>query len=333
MRPGEEVDVRVNSRGFRGPELPARKAAARVVVYGDSFVEGRSTPLEETFAARLQARLSGQRPGSIEVVNAGVTGYGPDQVLARLERELGDLEPELVVLCLYAGNDGGDVVRNKLWRMDAAGRPVRGTPALADELRFALEERTGLRALATVRAASRVLAELRESAAAEPPAPDVPAVLRDCQREHEEALRDPARVTNLFRDHYDADLAALPRSESARYKRRLLAAVIAAAGGLAASRSVPLLLVAIPAESDVADTHAQKVDAAAYPDYRPSGLTDVLAEIASEAGVPLVDLFAPFRERRAAGLFYPLDGHWNAVAQDLAARMVAERIAADPLLP
>jgi hypothetical protein len=163
--------------------------------------------------------------------------------------------------------------------------------------------------------------------------PSFDSVLRECQQEYVESLREPGRVTNLFRDHYDADVSALPRSPSASHKRRLMAEVLAAAGRLAASRSVRLLLLAIPAVSDVSDGHPRRVDPARFPEYRPSGLTDGIEEIARTARLPVVNFFGPFREKSGAALFYPIDGHWNVAAQALAARLVAERITSDGLLP
>jgi len=334
MPPGEEVEVAINGRGFRGREPAARKSGARVVVYGDSFIEARSTRLEDTFAVRLEKALRERRAGPVEVVNAGVSGYGPDQVVARLDADLADLQPDLVVLALYAGNDGGDVVRDQIWTLDAGGGLRRGRPVLDEGIRSVLEERSGWRALATVRAASRLLAQRGDPRpAATDEAASTEGVLRECGQEYDDALRRPGRVTNLFRDHYDADLAAWPRSDSARYKRRLLEEVLAEAARRAAARSVPLLLVAIPAGSDISPTHPHRIDAARFPEYRPQALTDAIEEIAAATRLPLVNLFGPFRERRDRVLFYPIDGHWNAAAQALAARLVSERIADSGLLP
>ena len=332
MPPGAEVEVAINSRGFRGPELRPAGSGRRVVVYGDSFIEARATAVEDTFPTRLEAALRERAPGSVEVVNAGVSGYGPDQVLARLDADLADLRPDLVVLALFAGNDWGDVVRDQLFSLDANGILRPGRPILDGALQAALHERTGWRGLATVRAASRLWAEINDPAPGAEQAASTDAVLRDCQLEYEEAIRSPGRVTNLFRDHYDADVSVRPRSDSAAYKRRLMAAVLAETGRRAAARSVPLLLLAIPAGSDIAPSHPHRVDPARFPEYRPEALTDDLETVAGQAGLPLLNLFRPFHERRDRVLYYPIDGHWNVAAQALAARLAAERIAALGLL-
>ena len=334
LPPGVEVDVSINSRGFRGAELPAHKAGRRVAVYGDSFVEARSTRIEDTFAARLEGVLRGRRRAPLDVVNAGVTGYGPDQVLARLERDLGLLDPDLLIVVLYAGNDFGDVVRDGLYRLDARGRLQQSRPSLAEPLRAAFAPPHGWRALALARAASRLRAAVRagSAAAAAQQASSTEALLDECHREYDESLRPAVVVTNLFRDHYDADVSVLPRSYSAAYKRDLMAAILAELGRVARARSMPLLLVAVPAGSDISEADPHRVDAARFPEYRPQALTDTLDAAARAAGLPLVNLFDPFRARQPAPLYYPLDGHWNTAAQALAADLVADRIDAEGLL-
>jgi len=334
MAPGEEVEVSINSRGLRGPELPPRGNGRRVRVYGDSFVEARSTRLEDTFPARLQAVLRARRREGVDVVNAGVTGYGPDQVLARLEEDGALIAPDLWIVVLYAGNDFGDIVRDGLYRLDARGRLQRSRPLLAEPLRAAFAPPHGWRALALARAAARVRTAVRagSAAAAAQQASSTEALLDECHREYDESLRPAVVVTNLFRDHYDADVSVLPRSSSAAYKRDLMAAVLAELGRVARARSMPLLLVAVPAGSDVSEADPHRVDASRFPEYRPQALTEALEEGARAAGLPIVSLFDPFRARRDTPLYYPADGHWNPSAQALAADLVADRIDREGLL-
>ena len=143
---GRRVLFVVNSDGFRGDAL-RRDPGLRVLVYGDSFVEADYTPLPETFTKRLEARLASALARDVEAVNAGVAGYGPDQALRRFEDEAGEAAPRGGGPGgAYAGNDFGDVLRNRLYRLEGGrlvdggrlrgGQPVvavRGRPA-ADAL-------------------------------------------------------------------------------------------------------------------------------------------------------------------------------------------------------
>jgi hypothetical protein len=53
----------------------------RLVVLGDSYVEGLGVPYEETFVGLLASRLA---PAGIEVLDAGVAGYSPKLYLLKL---------------------------------------------------------------------------------------------------------------------------------------------------------------------------------------------------------------------------------------------------------
>ena len=76
----------------------------RVVAVGDSFAYGLGVQDEETFAALLQSSTG------LEVVNAGVNGYGIDQAVLMWEHHGRHLAPCLVVLTYYVD----DFFRNGL---------------------------------------------------------------------------------------------------------------------------------------------------------------------------------------------------------------------------
>ena len=113
------VPIRISSDGFRGAKLESPKRRKRVLVIGDSLVMAENVPLESTFAHSLGTEL-GERldsADSVETVNAGRSGYGPDQALLLLQREHERIDPDLVVCVLCAHNDFGDLMRNKLFRL------------------------------------------------------------------------------------------------------------------------------------------------------------------------------------------------------------------------
>ena len=60
---------------------------------------------------------------------------------------------------------------------------------------------------------------------------------------------------------------------------------------------------------------------------RAPATTDVVPE---PPGLDVLDLFEPFREAGARGLYYhpPREDHWNAAGQDLAARLACDRSSA-----
>jgi hypothetical protein len=339
---GRLVLVTVNSDGFRGGEL-RRGGEPRVVVYGDSYVEGDHVRLAETFAKRLEGRLveGGRRA---EVVNAGTNGYGPDQSLRRFQDEARTLRPRVVVLALFADNDWGDLVRNRLYRLED-GRLLEAGGVLAGTVREMFDAPPGPPDFEVAkrfrwlvrrsRRPNRRSPEQREAERRAAMADYLRSSLELCLREHAEiALRPRPEITDLFKDHYDADLSFLPDSEAAVYKRALMDAVLREFRATAERAGVAALVVVVPSPVDVCEDCEIPVDTKAYPAYERSRLTRDAVHAAERAGLAVLDLFEPFRRADPDSLYFRHgEDHWNAAGQDLAARLAAERILGEGWLP
>jgi hypothetical protein len=107
---GHQYVVTYNEHGYRWPEHSLEKpdGVYRVVVLGDSFVDGSEVGDQETFTWLLQESLDG-----VEVINMGVYGYNTGQELVTLETRGLDFDPDLVVLVsiqndLYYNNSNFD---------------------------------------------------------------------------------------------------------------------------------------------------------------------------------------------------------------------------------
>lgn len=98
-----DVEIAINSDGFRGPEWPAAKRGKRVLVLGDSYAFGWGVRFEDTFAARLQSAHP-----EWEVLDAAVSGYATDQELLLLRRLRARSSPDVVV-CVFCANDLAEV--------------------------------------------------------------------------------------------------------------------------------------------------------------------------------------------------------------------------------
>lgn len=100
--PDSKTFVRINSKGLRDREYEYAKPAGvyRIIVLGDSFAWGYGVGQGKNFADLLEEQLG----ASVEVINAGVSGYGTDQELLFLEREGMKYQPDLVIVA-FATND------------------------------------------------------------------------------------------------------------------------------------------------------------------------------------------------------------------------------------
>ena len=107
-RAGYRVRYEINSRGFRGPEARPRAESGRrrLLVVGDSMVEGQGVEFGRTFSALLDREF---RQQGWEVMNAGVQAASPLYYAANLERYLA-LDPDAVLVVLYENDLGDDRV-------------------------------------------------------------------------------------------------------------------------------------------------------------------------------------------------------------------------------
>ncbi len=106
-----------NSWGCRGPE-PDPKVSVRVLVLGDSMMQGALVGDSETPPARLQAHLSSTLEAPVSVLNTGHIGYSPEQYDQTL-RAFGDrFKPDYVVISVIS-NDFGDPDDPATWEEGA----------------------------------------------------------------------------------------------------------------------------------------------------------------------------------------------------------------------
>ena len=81
--------------GFKGPDIDKTHSRVRILTIGDSCTFG--TMFDDYSYPRALERELGRLGKSVEVVNAGVEGYGPANVLGRIE-EFKALRPEITTI-------------------------------------------------------------------------------------------------------------------------------------------------------------------------------------------------------------------------------------------
>lgn len=162
------VEVRWNSLVMHDLDhaLARPPGVVRLVVLGDSYVEGKQVELEELFHRRLEAALRARTGRAVEVIALGRSGWGQVEALAALREQGLAFDPDLALFQLLPMNDVrdnlpalralseaeqtassfarplfADAVRKRLaslaWAMDGLDRVLRrgvhGTSASLDE--------------------------------------------------------------------------------------------------------------------------------------------------------------------------------------------------------
>jgi lysophospholipase L1-like esterase len=113
-RPGfKSRGLNYNAQGTRVMPPSVGGAGAPIVATGDSFALGEDVTDDNSWPAFLQTLL--QR----RIVNAGVSGYGLDQIVLRTEQQAASLRPSLIVMSFVAD----DLWRSEMRRLWGGEKP------------------------------------------------------------------------------------------------------------------------------------------------------------------------------------------------------------------
>jgi hypothetical protein len=331
-----------NSHSFRGSEIRPDKPATRVVVYGDSNVFAQFSNLESTFTYKLQDLLRQMTQNDVEVINGGVPGFGPDQSFLRLEQEADFLKPDIVVLHVFADNDFGDLIRNRLFAADASGRLLRMPPddwpdPCLDNSKTCLTEPSSSRvnrffsSLVVVERSRQYLRHIPYLRALADPSPSsiIRSYLGLCEQEFRLYKQADSRRLSHFADHYDYDVGLVPAKESAQVKMKLMEGILGLAKQFAHRKRIKLLVVIQPSSMDLSTNVSPNYrDFAEFPDYRKEGLTQAIERAAKANDIDVLNLFDLFLRNVPERLYLPDgDDHWSEAGQQLAAQAVAAYMA------
>lgn len=298
LRPGAQAafetleyrtTVRVNALGMRGPEL-GQPGAYRVLALGDSFTMAAQVDEAQSWPAQLAALLSERRGEAVEVLNAGVNGYGTFEALATLERLHNQTRPDAVVLAFYLGNDLRDNKNHEV-PPPRVQMPMKTPEAIAAwEADLAVErERARRSRIYALWLASRVLA-----------ADDFRI------QEYRDEVRVFAEPETLAAQmgHTEAGLAQLGAA-CERYRVPCYLALIPPAYGVHTARAdATFEAFGLSAPEDL-DGPARAVAAAA-----PAALT-------------VVDLTPALRASASGALYFKFDPHWTPAGHRIAAEAIA----------
>jgi hypothetical protein len=123
------TQLSINAQGVRddrdlGPKAPGQ---ARVVVLGDSLVNSVQVASGDTFMAQLERELRAADPSrDWQVINAGVQGYGPVQEWLFYRHVVDALEPDIVLIVAFVGNDATEAYDRVSWIDNGPPAPDTG---------------------------------------------------------------------------------------------------------------------------------------------------------------------------------------------------------------
>lgn len=299
--------VQISEQGFRdrfyGEKPPG---VTRILVLGDSYVFGQGCALDETFTKVMERMGKG-----LEVINAGVGGYGTLNEL-RLFRKYGlALKPDIVILCFYEGND---LVDNLVFSLI---RP-------RDERAGPLEERlfSHLRVYELLRCSLRIV-RMKMNWLLGPEEQPLPGVTVP-------GGLDPTR---------ENPMAQFVRRTGPKLDRAwtLTVNAIAELHEVAKENRAKLVVVSVPANFQVttADWREALPGGATYAEYyAPDVVTLRLGLTCADMGIPFLSLLRPFQQAAAKQrLYLRPDGHLNPAGHRLAAELILTELRRWELVP
>jgi hypothetical protein len=100
-----DYDFHLNSKGFKDVAFAREKEAGvyRIVALGDSFAYG-VVPYQNNYLTLLEERLN-LSARKTEILNMGIVSTGPSDYLALLTAEGLELQPDMVLVSFFIGND------------------------------------------------------------------------------------------------------------------------------------------------------------------------------------------------------------------------------------
>lgn len=127
--------VQTNSHGFRDHEhdVDKKDGVLRILLLGDSFMEALQVEFSDAFPSLLERDLGARLGCQVEVINAGVSGWGTDDEVTYLMRKGREFHPDVVLFAATLHNDISDNLEGR-YHTEEQGKlidkPLLETPRL-----------------------------------------------------------------------------------------------------------------------------------------------------------------------------------------------------------
>ncbi len=291
----QSYDYRVdaNALGFPGPLYPVAKpdGVLRVMTTGDAFTSAEGVDTNTAWPRLLQRDLASRLgAGGAQVMNFGITGYGPRQEAAVIERYAPIYKPDVIIVETFV-NDYDDVLDSNADVRSSIGFSLAKQDSPAAILGLA-QLRAYLR--------HKVAAPLKSALLGRP--------------------EDLGLTFGNFRA-FERDTPELGKA------RRLVRQDLARIAATARSVGARMIVVMVPASIQVC-TPGQLPYWPGHIDFRNGPEFDVdrpqrmTRAIASDLGVPYIDL-RPTLSRTGTCLYQPENMHWRQAGHAVVASRIA----------
>jgi peptidoglycan/LPS O-acetylase OafA/YrhL len=287
--------LKTNSLGLPGPEIqPIEKPPGlfRILIIGDAFTMPEGMEYDKAYPALLQQKFDPQR---VQVINAGVTGYGPVEELPQLFELLPMLQPDLVVYEFFI-NEFEEVQIDPVDRLKGIGLITEG--ASRHRRLFSTSQINAHLSRARERAS--------ETLRNKPGGWRYGKSLLQFYETGRRQMYGPENLALLGR--YLAEM----KSACQRHGAELV--IYFVPGAVAVSK--PEHIDYFPWGVDLSDRSIYELD-------RP---LNALRGLAAEIGLPVVDLTSHLKSNTVQPVYFPGSWHWNPEGHRVVASVIHDDI-------
>lgn len=325
--------IKINANGFRGKNTLAN-GKKNILVYGDSFIFAEFSKEENTFCEQFEKKIE-KNIKNIAVQNMGIVGYGPDQSYQKLIRESKKYKPELILFSIYAGNDYGDLIRNKLLYINS---DKRNTIFYNDRLKPELINDLNNAAFPSLPHNLQIVKHFKNRFPTVFTSiyNDIPLSLTDSNyvnwcimksNDDYQSYMNSSEIycTNIFGDYFDADISVDVTSFSSVTKLILMNNLLCELAKYANQESFKIIVMIIPSKINLISKYQVFYDFARFDNYDNERLSYSIEEMCKQNNLLVVNLFPQFLINDPEKLYFEEgDDHWNDDGQLLAASIVNE---------
>ena len=332
-----------NSLGMRDRERSIRKDAAtfRILFLGDSMVQGYGVSLEQTMVALLETSLNRpNRERRIEVLNGGVFGYSPLLEYLYLQELMPIVEPDVVMVGFYLGNDvGDDYFYSQQARLDNKGSvsfdDAKWPWDYKDELlkselkNVKIDFNTHEIYPAMLNQYVSIAKKYAETWILKSQL--IRLLFRVFERgktydQYRDYRRREARLAFERKEDIRVNLGSINYPDTDKHRRleywEISKSYLKDMHRLCQRQQVPMILAAIP---------VLEPDTGEFNEFEEPN--EILKTLGKELSISVVFLLTEFRKWPAKQLLFELDGHWNALGNRVAAGAIERELRSLNLLP
>ncbi len=327
VTPEWNIDYRINSLGLRDRQISKVKPEGfyRILILGDSFVEGQGVDLEETSVKKLENKLN-EKYKNVEVINGGVISYSPVLEYLYLKNFGLKLKPDLVILDFDITDFQNELEYEKNTTSNEKGEPIAVDPEKNLRKEFDQKNKTG----------------------GEVTIPFLPLVIKQFLHDNSKFYLFAAikikgllgkAVPGYTKGDIRNDTFALTREEKPEdYEKAFILPEkhLLLIKELLKKENIPFLLTAHPSAHQVSDK--EWATGRLFHGFRigkiyPLRHIEDLEDFAKKENIEFISFLKTFKEGKEFPLFFPEDGHLTKRGHQIVANELLKFLTASSYIP